>query len=64
MIEPSDIYKLELYIQDRLITINDDLIYLAKAGYEDKIPYRVHLEELSKQLKIIKQKLKDISKNE
>lgn len=64
MIEDNDIYKLELYIQDRIISINDDLFYLTKKGYDDKIPYRVHLEALSKQLKIIKQKLKDITKNE
>ena len=64
MIKDSDIYRLELYIQDRIITINENLIYLTKNGYDDKIPYRAHLEDLSRELKIIKQKLKDITKNE
>ena len=62
MIDEKEVYKVMLYIQDRMISLNEALLDYKR--YDDKIPITVYYEEHIRELKIIKQKLKDITKNE
>ena len=61
MIDEKEVYKVMVYIQDRMITLNEALLDYNR--YNDKIPIKVCYDENIRELKIIKNKLKEIIKN-